>query len=260
MGRQLHTLFFSPTDGTARVITAVTEGIGGDGVQHDVTLPAGRESTMAFGIDDVLVIGVPVYSGRVPALVADYLGSIQGEATYAVLVAVYGNRAFEDALLELRDICERRGFRCVAAGAFIAEHSMAADVGANRPDAADIEAARAFGAAVAAKLSAAENEALVGLDIPGNRPYRERSSLPVIGPETSGTCIKCGVCAERCPTGAINFDDFSTTDSELCILCGSCVKRCPVAAKSFAHPEYLQIVQRLRANLSAVRNEPVGFI
>jgi ferredoxin len=259
MVRQLHTMFFSPTGGTAQVVKAVAESIGDAAIQHDVTLPSVRAEAVEFGADDVLVVGVPVFSGRVPAVAANFLEGVRGDSTPVVLVAVYGNRAYEDALLELCNICRARGFRCVAAGAFIAQHSMTPLLGTGRPDAVDLEAARVFGAAAAASLSMAENWA-GELDVPGNCPYRERSSLPVMGPTTAEACRGCGVCAERCPTNAIDLDDFTTVDPERCILCGSCVKRCPEGAKSFIHPEYLKLIHKLETNFATPRKEPEWFV
>ncbi len=75
--------------------------------------------------DDVAVISVPAYAGRVPAVVVDRLGIVRGNGARTVLVCVYGNRAFEDTLVELEDVAKRAGFRVVAAVSAIAEHSVA---------------------------------------------------------------------------------------------------------------------------------------
>lgn len=54
-------------------------------------------------------------------------------------VVVYGNRDYEDALLELHDILSENGFVVVAAGAFVARHSIFPDVAAGRPDRDDLD-------------------------------------------------------------------------------------------------------------------------
>ena len=40
------------------------------------------------------------------------------------------------------------------------------------------------------------------------------------------TCNACKTCAERCPVGAIEVDDFSSVNQDICIGCGVCVPTC----------------------------------
>jgi ferredoxin len=261
MTGELHTLFFSPTDGTAKVVLAVAEGFGTGAVAHDMTLPRGRGSGLAFDQRDVVVIGAPVYAGRVPLVAAHYLERVQGNGAWAVLVGVYGNRAFEDALLELRDLCVRCGFRCLAAGAFIAEHSYTAEVATSRPDRADLLAARAFGATAARKFRRRPDlQRPPELSIPGNVPYKDRPPRVAMAPDTGEGCGRCNTCAEHCPTGAISFDDPRQVDAGRCIRCCSCVKRCPSQAKSFKHPDFLARRAALAASLGHLRREPEFFL
>ena len=259
--RRTRTLFFSPTGGTAKLANAVAAGFGLEVEPHDFTLPRAREEAVTFAAGDVAVIATPVYAGRVPPLVAEHLASVDGDGIPAVLLVVYGVRAFDDALIELYDICRGRGFACVAAGAFVAEHSYTARVGAFRPDEDDLAAARAFGVAAGKKLASLPSlDRLAELEVPGERPYREVPAMPPMAPETSGACSLCGVCARRCPVAAISFDDFRTVDPERCLRCSGCVKRCTRQAKSFPHPAYLQRVEMLEANFADVRREPELFI
>ena len=256
----LHTLYFSPTDGTAKVVRAVAEGFGLEPLAHDLTLPGGRRENLAFTESDVVIVGVPVYAGRVPLLVANHFERVHGHGARAILIAVYGNRAFEDALLELQDLCLGRGFRCLAAGAFIAEHSTAPAVAASRPDGADLEAARALGAEAAGKCQRHPDPwALPELVVPGNRPYRDRPPRVPMAPDTSEACAACFTCAEHCPAGAISFADPRQVDPDLCIRCSSCVKRCRLKAKSFSHPDYLNRRAMLTANCGHLRREPERF-
>ncbi len=256
-----HALVFSPTGGTAKVATAVAAGIGYEVELHDFTLPRGRVERVTFAAGDVAVVAAPVYAGRVPPLAAEYLAAIDGSGVPTVLLVVYGVRAYEDALLELYDICRARGFACIAAGAFVAEHSYTSRVGSFRPDDDDLAAARAFGVAARQKLAALPGLAgLAALEVPGDRPYREVTAMPPMAPETSGACSLCGVCARRCPVAAISFDDFRTVDSGRCLRCSGCVKRCTRQAKSFTHPAYLQRVEMLEGNFADVRREPELFI
>ena len=53
------------------------------------------------------------------------------------LVCVYGNRAYEDTLVEMEDAANHCGFQVVAAIAAVAEHSILSQYASNRPDASD---------------------------------------------------------------------------------------------------------------------------
>lgn len=113
------TLYFSATYTTKRVVEAVAAGISDEVVTYDITNDT-NTATVVVPHDEVLVVGVPVYAGRVPAMAVERLQRFKGNGTPAVVVAVYGNRHYDDAVLELHDIMTSCGFRTVAAGAFIA--------------------------------------------------------------------------------------------------------------------------------------------
>jgi len=259
--RKVNLLYFSPTETTAKIVKAVAQGIGADFSVHDLTLPAGREKAAAYGQNDLVIVGVPVYGGRVPALAADYLANVKGDKTAAVFIAVYGNRHFDDALLELQTIMEGNGFTGIAAGAFIGEHSYTRKVAAGRPDESDLAIAGDFGTRIAAKLTA------LGSDLPaptlaveGKTPYKDGVKQMFIAPATSVVCTECGICADHCPTAAISFDNFKDIDAAKCILCCACIKICPVRAKSIKHPIIADITANLIAKCGSVRNEPRLFI
>lgn len=79
---------------------------------------------MDIGRDDIAFLAVPCYGRRVPALAAQRIAQINGNGAKAVLVCSYGNRAYEDCLVELQDVAEAAGFRAVAAVAAVSEHSI----------------------------------------------------------------------------------------------------------------------------------------
>lgn len=112
-------LYFSATYTTKRVVEAVAAQLSNDIVSYDITNDkATDEVTIPAG--ELLVVGVPVYAGRVPAMAVERLSRFKGEQAPAVVVAVYGNRHYDDAVLELHDIMSECGFRIVSAGAFVA--------------------------------------------------------------------------------------------------------------------------------------------
>lgn len=262
MDKRISVIYFSPTGTTHRIAREIASGIGSIAATYDLTLPAGREQnrSLAFGPDDLVVFGVPVYAGRVPRFLTEQLRTFSGDDTLAVFVVVYGNRDYEDALRELQDTLEDVGFIGVAAGAFIGEHSYTALVAGGRPDRDDLLAAMNFGLAINARLNdASEDIDMAPLQVKGSRPYIEKPAMPPSAPETSAACTHCGLCARTCPMGAINSADETIVDASRCIRCHACVRCCPVQAKRFTHEAVERIRQSLIANCGSRRREPELF-
>lgn len=252
-------VYFSPTGTSRMTAEAIAEGIGVKYVHIDLTPPdAGNHR---FEADELTILTAPVYGGRVPPIAAERMRELTGDDTPAVVVAVYGNRAYDDALLELRDIAAERGFRLVAGAAFIGEHSYSTPetpIASGRPDEADLEKAKEFGAEVKAKLDGLTQ--VPELSVPGNRPYRERRTTEPRSPETDrGACILCGTCARVCPTGVVNVSDVVETVKVGCISCTACVKSCPTGARHWEDEGVRRGAARLHAKYSA-RREPEVFL
>ena len=247
-------LLFSPTGTGRRIGEAIARGLGLPAATHDAThapLPAGRIPSTAAAL-----FVAPVYGGHIAPAALERMKEVRGQGTPAVVAAVYGNRDIGTAAAELAAFVSERGFVPVAAGAFVGEHSYSTDavpIAAGRPDAADLEAAELFGAAVARKLTASTAPAPVDasrLRAPRTpllallrfiafvlRYRRAQKRRPVrLLPATDSRCIHCGRCAALCPTGAIVRGEEERTDPAHCIRCCACVKGCPVRARSFATP------------------------
>lgn len=234
---------FSPTGGAQRVADAMV----GAAMQHvnKIDLCAEVEPLPLF---TPLMAVLPVYGGRLPVVAVERLRKISGQGQPAVAVVVYGNRAYEDALLELKNVLTDCGFVVVAAAAFIAEHSIVRSIAAGRPNAEDMAAAADFGKAVAAKIAANDKSPVT---VPGNYPYKALPQMPVT-PLTTEACGGCGRCARMCPVGAIPANAPHTTDAAKCILCMRCVAICPRRARIMPPPALEMFTQRL----NAVASEP----
>lgn len=247
-------IYFSPTRTTQKVLEGIARGLGFSTANHvDLTGPESPRQDYEPVRGELAVLAAPVYGGRLPVDAVARLKRVRGENSPAVVVVVYGNRAYEDALLELRDLALETGFTPVAAGAFIGEHSysrVSLPVAVGRPDGQDLELAEAFGKAVRDKLRAMQTlDAVEPIGVPGNFPYHELNILQNIGPSTNmETCTLCQECAAVCPTAAITFGDTVTTDPGACIRCCACVRACPVGARALDDPRVMKLITWLNAN------------
>lgn len=251
-------IYFSPTGNTKKIVEAIGSGAGSVSKAYDLTLLRNRNLSLEFGPEDLLVIGVPVYGGRIPELMADWMVHLKGNQTPVIMAVVYGNRDYEDALIELKDLIVDQGFRGLAGAAFVGEHSYTALVGAGRPDAEDLAMAKTFGLKSIEQLEAmlADTDHIT---VSGNATYKSRGVLPPMAPVTSDACTSCGICAAFCPVSAIDHTDFSKIETDKCIRCCSCIRKCPENAKRFQHESILQITNRLNENFAEIRKSAECF-
>ena len=218
---------FSPTGGTMRVAQAITKGWNKEVTTVDLTDTAQDFSQYVFQPDDLLLIAIPSYGGRVPALAADRIAKVPGNDAGGVLVCVYGNRAYEDTLVEMQDIAQSCGLRPIAAIAAVAEHSILHQYATGRPDADDLPVLQSYSSKILQKFQSGDHNAL---SLPGNRPYKKAGGGGMI-PHATSACVNCGLCAKQCPAQAISREDIRKTDGKACISCMRCVVQCPHSAR-----------------------------
>ena len=229
---KVNLVYFSPTRTSRLISSAVAKGTGLSVNHVDLTL-SGSE-IVDFSADELVIFAAPVYSGRIPETAVDRFKQIKGSGTPSVIIATYGNRAYEDALLELKNIVQDQNFLPIGAGAFIGEHSFHSEelpIAKDRPDGNDIQTAMNFGKRVREKLSNPLDS--IDLNVPGEMPYRVRRRREEnVSPETlDNLCILCGLCADVCPTSAITLGKSVSTSQALCIRCCACIKECPTGAR-----------------------------
>lgn len=257
-------IYFSPTQTTKKVIEGIAQGLQATAEQYfDLTLPGAISPTFQEVTQDVAIIGSPVYAGRLPSTMISRFKQIKGNGRPAVIVVVYGNRAYEDALIELRDIALEIGFRPIAAGAFIGEHSYSSSdlpIAEGRPDSDDVLTAQNFGKAIREKFMVEISNSTELLQVPGNLPYKEIQMLSGIVPSVNkALCSRCGKCVPVCPTAAIDEENPMNTEKDLCIRCCACIKACPSRAKLLNDPRIKQAAEWLYVNFS-VRKEPEIYL
>lgn len=266
-------LYFSPTHTTKKIVEQIASSLAAmlriECDSMDITTPCSRKRQIIFDSNNIVIFGSPVYIGRLPNLISPYFKTFAGNGAAAVAVVVYGNRAYDDALAEARDILVSDGFNCVAAAAFVGEHSFSRILGGGRPDGSDLETAVRYAGRIYEKL--AGGKAGEGFDVPGNpealRGFyhatdKNGSSVDIrkVKPQTDRSlCNNCGFCASICPMGSINPADCSQVTG-ICIKCCACVKRCPSGAKYFDNPEYLGHKSLLEEKFASVRKNPELYI
>lgn len=222
-----YNMHFSPTGGTKKVAGILANALSTSWEEIDLCKAV---TPLTLQPEDVCLVSVPSYGGRVPALALERLGCIKGSGAKAILVCVYGNREWDDTLTELQDSLEQLGFVCAAAVAAVAAHSIFRQFAAGRPDAQDEKELVAFAGKIREKLASG---CFGDLNLAGSHgPYRKYGGVP-FKPQGSKKCVSCGLCAKQCPTGAIDPAQPAKTDADKCISCMRCVALCPQKARDF---------------------------
>lgn len=258
---RVNLIYYSPTGTSKKVLESVAKGLGVKGIEIDLTPAEAASKSHTIPAGELAVFAVPVYGGRVPIIATQRLKTVKGHGTPAVLIAVYGNRAIEDALIELKDITTEQGFTAIAGASFIGEHSFSNEntpIAPGRPDTEDMEKAKKFGEQVKAKLDGMAKP--VEVKVPGNKPYKERNPSGPRAPETkTEICTLCGACAEVCPTKAVTVTDKVETVKEKCTACSACIKACPTDARIWTNEGVMKAATWLNKEFSK-RREPEFFL
>ncbi len=242
-------VYFSATGTSRRGAEAIAAALCGAWESIDLTRFDAVPARTCFGADEVVVFGAPVYGGRIYRGAAERFRRLKGDGTPCIVTVTYGNRDFDDALLELADLVREQGFCPVAAAALVGEHTYG-EIQKGRPNAADLAEDAAFAEKAAQKLAAGGHSAP---DIPGNRPYREGGNGGKFFPRTAESCTGCGLCARECPEGAIRPENGFAVNPQRCISCLRCVRRCPAGAKRMDDPAYLEFAAAFTRRLAARR-------
>lgn len=219
---------FSPTGGTEKAAKAITQNW--PQVETvDLSDPSANYSDISCEPDSLVLIAMPSFGGVAPKLALDRLAGIKGNGAKCVIAVVYGNRAYDDTLVQMEDYAENAGFQVIAAVSAVAEHSIIRKYAAGRPDSEDCKELSKFGDQILEKTASVECSKP---HIPGNRPYKESGAGIV--PKADAACTSCGLCAQKCPAGAISGDNLRVSEKNKCISCMRCVSVCPSHARKIS--------------------------
>lgn len=258
--KTVQALYYSATGVTDRVIHTLAEVLAQElGLPlsyHGFTKPAERAVELAFGPEDLVVVGSPTYAGKVPNKILPDFQRLQGGGALAVPIVTFGNRAYDNSLAELCAVLEAGGFHTVAGGAFVGRHAFTDQLGEGRPDFDDRRELEQFARDIARKVRSL-TEIPPAVQVPGDAeaPYYIPKGLdgePVrflkAKPQTDlSKCCNCGACARLCPMGAIDWKNVAEVPGT-CIKCQRCVRKCTHHAKYFDDAAFLSHVAMLEAN------------
>lgn len=260
-GRQI---IFSPTGGTKKVADLLAGEWNLKREAVDLTDPSVDFGSISVEKEELTLIAVPSYGGRVPALAVKRFRQIKGNGARCVIVCVYGNRAYEDTLTELEDLAEECGFEVIAAVAAIAEHSIMHQYATGRPDREDEQELKEFAEKIWKKFQEEQSKGQIweqekrkisDFKVPGNRPYKESAPVPMV-PKAEDGCNQCGICVKKCPAEAISLNHVQEADEKKCISCMRCVVVCPAGARKINAAAAAAVAQKIEKACSVrKRNE-----
>lgn len=215
-------IIFSPTGGTEKAARALTAHWPSS-EKVNLAAPDGNYTGYSCRADDIVLIAMPSYGGLAPQIALDRLSLMKGNSAKCILLCVYGNRAYEDTLVQMEDTAAKCGFQVTAAVSAVAEHSIMHQYAAGRPNQKDRAQLAGFESKISEKVRKGDTSSP---KLPGSRPYKKAGSLGLV-PKADSNCSKCGLCAQQCPVQAIDPQSLKTADKKKCISCMRCVSVCP---------------------------------
>lgn len=243
----IHLIYFSGTGSTQKVVRFVGEQWEQPFLEYDLSRK--DLASHEFQKEELCIVGVPSYGGRVPSIAVERLKLLKGNRTPAILVVTYGNRDYDDTFIELKDVIEKLNFVCVGAMAIVCEHSIVHEYAKGRPNKEDYQQIQ--------ELVKQLINNLHPINVPGHRPYKEFKGG--LKPMITSQCTKCGRCAKLCPVEAIDPLHLDRMNIAKCISCMRCVSICPSQAR-ICNPQQVEATRTKLQKICTVYkpNELIG--
>ncbi len=248
----VYAVYYSPTYTSKKGVISIAESLGEEIREIDLTQP--KTEGKNFTEKDIIIFGAPVYGGRLYYKTAEKIRQFCGNNTPCIATVTYGNRHYDDALKEMCDILEEKGFIPFAAAALVGRHTYG-EIQTDRPNEEDAAQNREFAVKCLEKLNNGTPETI---EVPGNVPYKDGGKGGSFYPRTTEACAECGKCASKCPEEAIKMPG-TVTDESRCISCFRCIRICPREARVMDTPQYIGFAEKFTQMLSK-RRENEYFI
>lgn len=230
-------IYFSPTGTSRTSVLTILEPLAKGQEIEELDLTAYRDNypETVFTKEDFVVFGAPVYGGRIPAVSRPRFDSVKGDKTPCIVTVTYGNRDYDDALLELCELVTANGFVVQGAAALIGQHTYG-EIQVGRPNKGDAQENLEFAQRFMEQRAHCDMHTPPALSIKGDHPYKNGGHGGSFTPQPTGDCNQCQICAQECPVNAI--DDKSIANGDTCISCFRCIHVCPLDARQMQDPAY----------------------
>ncbi len=229
-------VYFSPTGTTKKTIDTIASVFNLPFTEIDLFRNTSVDE-ITVEENELLIIALPVFYGRIPEICNKTLFNLKSTNSLAIAAVVYGNRDYDDALLELCDILAKNDFGVIGAGAFLAQHSRFPLIGKNRPDVKDIEITIDFSKKCNDIIGSVSSKPIDEISVKGNKEYC-KVNPGFIPQKVNDNCTNCGICTTLCPVNAIDPESPQKIDAKICLSCGGCIYNCPKKARSFTGEAY----------------------
>lgn len=229
--KKLSKVYFSPSGTTEKIVNEVAKNFNMNRENYDL-LSFDEEKNFE---DELVIIGMPVFNGRIPKLARKRLSRMKGNNTKAIVILNYGNMEYLDALLELTDLLKENNFNIVGVATTVSQNSLFNEIGYNRPDEFDLARIDEFSKRVLKKLENNEDNEIF---VSGYKPYTQYTKPTYSINCDEDLCTECLDCYYTCPEEAIPEMAPTLTDRDSCTSCSTCINVCSEGARSFQGPAY----------------------
>ena len=229
--KKVSKIYFSPSGTTKRIVDEIAKNFELDNENYDLlSFDDGKNFE-----DELVIVGMPVFDGRIPKLAKDRLTEFKGKNTKAIAVINYGGLDYGDALLELVDLLKENDFEVIGATSTVSRHSLFNEIASKRPDNRDMKMLNEFSQNLIEKLeSGRSNEIFVS----GQKPFADYVNHSFNVNCNEDLCVYCNDCVYTCPVEAIEEDNPIETNLDLCDSCSLCINVCSENARSFDGENY----------------------
>ena len=235
MNCKLKLIYFSATDSTKNILHKISESMNMSiDEEFNLTNYEYRDFEHTFGKNDVILLGSPVFGGRVPRPAKNRFIGIKGNGAKIVLILSYSDVHYSNSMNEIYEIVKNNGFEIIGMGIFILQHSVIKSIASDRPNENDLEKIKYFGQKLVQNIIENKVPKTKFEDI---KTYGKYNIVP-IKPKGNIHCNKCGLCIKLCPENAIEINYPRQTNRNKCICCMRCVKYCPQKARDLSKMEY----------------------